>query len=38
MAGEINFLSLYFYSMKLFKFDQYKITVSEEAFALKPFK
>ena len=24
--------------MKLFKFEQYKITISEEAFALKPFK
>lgn len=38
MAGEISFLSLYFYSMKLFKFEQYKVTISEEAFSLKPFK
>lgn len=38
MAGEISFPSLYFYSMKLFKFEQYKVTISEEAFSLKPFK
>lgn len=24
--------------MKLFKFEQYKVTISEEAFAMKPFK
>lgn len=37
MAGDY-FLSLYFYNMRLFKYEQYKVTISEEAFALKPFK
>ena len=37
MAGDY-FLSLYFYDMRLFKYEQYKVTISEEAFALKPFK
>ena len=39
MAGDINPQPLFFYTMiKLFKYEQFKLTISEEALLLKPIK